>query len=422
MVTDSASLDNAVRWLRQTPLAAVEVALLSRFGDRGYAQSTAARYVRSIAHLGEWFAARQLSLADLSAPLLVQFVDDHLPRCRCRARIERDRKSVRAALGQLAIVLDSDGQRLTRQRRDDFPLAIGRSLNALDAHLQQARGASLATRTYCRRYVGYFLVWRFGTGAVIPADLCADDLRCFLVERSRACTPGTVGVIATALRTYLRYLVFCGYPAAGLIASVPAVARWRKASLPQHLTVAQEKCLLASVDRSCPTGRRDYAMLLTMCQLGLRVSEVAGLRLDDIDWRNGTIALHVAKSRRVQQLPLLGTLGTAIVAYLRSGRPSSGDRHLFLRHRPPRGRAVSTELIRGVVRRTYQRAGLPATWTGTHRLRHTAAARMVQGRASIKQIADVLGHRSIDTTALYAKVDLEALRTVALPWPGRVRS
>jgi len=158
------------------------------------------------------------------------------------------------------------------------------------------------------------------------------------------------------------------------------------------------------------------------CRLGLRASEVAGLQLENIDWRNGTITLHSAKSRRVHRLPLTAAVGTALVAYLRSGRPHSTDRHLFLRHRPPCGRAVSTELIRGVVRRSYQRAGLPATWTGTHRLRYTAAARMVQGHASIKQIADVLGHRSIDTTAIYAKVDVETLRSVALPWPGELPS
>ncbi len=204
-----------------------------------------------------------------------------------------------------------------------------------------------------------------------------------------------------------------------LIDSIPRAAQWSKARLPQHLTEEQEERFLRAPDRSRPTGRRDYAMFLMMCRLGLRVSEVADLTLGDIDWRQGTVSVHMAKSRRIHTLPLPSAVGDAVVAYLHDGRPGSRDRHVFLRHRPPVGRGVSRGLIRGAARRAYQSAGLASSWTGTHRLRHTAAVRMVQGHASIKQIADVLGHRCVDTTAIYAKVDIEALREVALPWPGR---
>lgn len=417
---DSAALDRALSRLRKTNLAESAGELLSRFRDHGYGGATVIRYVRIIAHFGQWLVRKRLAPSDVCEDLVLEFLDRHLPRCQCWARIDRDRKSVRAAIAQLAVVLHQASIAPAARDQEGWSSDIRCGLDQLDKHLEQARGASEATRASRRRHVGYFLEWRFGENPVVPGELCADDFRRFLLERSGQCQPGTVGAIATALRSYLRYLVLQGYPVESIIGAVPRAAQWAKAQLPQHLSEEQEGLFLCVPDRSRPTGRRDYAMFLVMCRLGLRVSDVTSLTIDDIDWREGTVSLHVAKSRRIHVLPLPSTVGEAVVAYLRDGRPRSRDRHVFLRHRPPVGRVVSTELIRGVVRRAYKSAGLPSSWTGTHRLRHTAAARMVQGHASIKQIADVLGHRSVDTTAIYAKLDIEALREVALPWPGRV--
>ena len=419
MDCDSSALNRALSWIQMTTLSGCAEGLLSRFRDSRYGSATIIRYVRIIAHFGQWFDSRRFAPSDFSEDLVLDFLDRHLPGCRCRARIDRDRKCVRAALAHLAAALDQPSVAPAVRDRERWSSATLSELDRFDAHLAQARGAAGATRAWCRRYVGYFLEWRFGENSVLPEELCADDFRRFLLDRSRHCRPGTVGVIATALRSYLRYLVLLGHPVEHLIDSVPGVARWSKARLPQHLTEEQEARFLRAPDQSHSTGRRDYAMFLVMCRLGLRVSDVAALTLGDIDWRKGIVSVHVAKSRRIQLLPLPSEAGAAVVAYLRDGRPCSRDRHLFLRHRPPVGRAVSTELIRGAVRRAYECAGLPSSWTGTHRLRHTAAARMVQGGASIKQIADVLGHRSVDTTAIYAKIDIQALRDVALPWPGR---
>ncbi|MDP6423064.1 MAG: site-specific integrase [SAR202 cluster bacterium] len=419
MTRDSSDLNRALSWLGKTTLAVSAGDLLLRFQDLGYADVTIIRYVRSIAHFGEWLDGKDLAPSDFSEELVSDFLDQHLPRCQCRTRIDRDRKGVRAALGHLGGILRRSGLVPAVQDEQRLPADIQREVDRFDEHLSHARGAAAATRTCRRRYVGYFLVWRFGKAPVVPEDLSAQDIRRFLLDRSAVCGPGTVGVIATTLRSFLRYLVFRGHPVGHLINAVPGVAQWRKARLPQHLTIDQEERFLRGVDQTSALGRRDYAMFLLMCQLGLRVSDVAALTLDDIDWHTGTLAVRVGKSRRTHLVPLPTPVARAIVAYLRDGRPCSEDRHIFLRHRPPHGRATSTAVIRGAVRRAYKRSGLPSSWTGTHRLRHTAAARMLRRRATIKEIADVLGHRSIDTAAIYAKVDLEALREVVLPWPGR---
>ena len=419
MPVDSQALERACFRVQQTILAEFTPGLLARLRDRGYSPATISRYLRVIAHFGQWLGQRDLSASEIGPDLITTFTDRHLCRCHCRVRVDRDRKSVRAGLAQLMMFLQEARFTPTPPRKGQCPEVIHRELDLFDGELDRVRGAAVATRVSRRRYVGEFLKWRFNGGPLDLGELSIQDFRRFLLQRSQSLRPGTVGVIATALRSYLRHLVLRGYSLEHLVGAVPRAASWRHAALPQHLTREQEECVLQVPDRTCASGRRDYAMLLLMSRLGLRVSSVATLTLDAIDWRRRVITLQGTKSRRAQVLPLPAVIETAITAYLRGGRPRSASRYVFLRHRPPVGRPVSTELIRGVVRRAYRMAGLPSSWTGTHRLRHTAAARMVQERASIKQIADVLGHRSVDTTAIYAKIDIDALREVALPWPGR---
>ena len=199
---------------------------------------------------------------------------------------------------------------------------------------------------------------------------------------------------------------------------VPAAPQWPEDRLPKSLTDEDLRAVLAHFDVRTATGRRDLAMMRCMSDLGLRVSEVVALTLDDIDWRRGVVTIRGGKGRRGRALPLPAPLGRAIAAYLRDGRPSSADRHLFLRHTVPVGTPVTHDLIRGVFRRAYAAATGRTGSVGTHVLRHTAAARMRAAGHSLKGIADVLGHRSVDTTAIYVKLDVEALRAVALPWPG----
>src|SRR5207248_324448 len=190
------------------------------------------------------------------------------------------------------------------------------------------------------------------------------------------------------------------------VAAVPRIPHWRLANLPRAMTDEQLRAFLSAFDRATATGRRDYAMALCQVELGLRVSEVADLCLDDIDWRAATVRIRPGKAGRVRELPLPNRVGRALARYLRHGRPATPYRNVFIRHRGRRGHPVSPALIKGIMRLTYAEVPGGERWTGTHLLRHTAATRMLRRGASVKEIADVLGHRRLDTTAIYAKVDL----------------
>jgi len=299
--------------------------------------------------------------------------------------------------------------------------SVDRLLSAFDKHLQSVRGATVQTRREYGRYVHEFLQDSFGKAKVDVAALGAGDLIEFVAERAKHCKPGTAKLIATSLRSFLRFLQMGGLCDARLVAAVPTVPNWKLARLPKTLTSAQLRALLGAFDRRTATGRRDYAMTLFLVQLGLRAGEVAQLALDDIDWRAGTLRIAVGKSRRDSLLPLPVPVARATVAYLRRGRPPTRERRVFVSHRVRVGQPLTSSSVRAAIRRAFERGHACVPSKGTHALRHTAATRMLRAGASLKDLADVLRHRSIDTTAIYAKVDLPRLAAVALPWP-RVRS
>lgn len=199
--------------------------------------------------------------------------------------------------------------------------------------------------------------------------------------------------------------------------AVPSVARWSGAGLPRGLTSRQVAALLASCDRRRRFGRRDYAILLLLVRLALRAAEVSALRLDDIDWRAGELVVR-GKGGRQDRLPLPPDVGAAIAAYLRRGRPRRPEREVFLRvYAPLRG--LTPDGVSEVVRAASERAGLGSF--GAHRLRHSAGTQMLQAGASLPDVAQVLRHRTVATTVIYAKVDHRALRELAQPWPGSQR-
>jgi integrase len=205
-----------------------------------------------------------------------------------------------------------------------------------------------------------------------------------------------------------------------LLAAMPTVACWRVASLPPHLTADEVARLLRAFDRRTASGQRGYAMARCMLDLGLRVSEVATLQLEDLHWQDGTVGIGAGKARRVDVLPLPVQTGRALVAYLRHGRPASPSRAVFVRDRAPLDAPMTTEIVRHAMRQAFVRCGLADRYTGTHILRRTVATQMRVAGASVKQIADVLRHRSLDTTRIYTKLDRPQLATVAAPWPGGV--
>jgi site-specific recombinase XerD len=226
---------------------------------------------------------------------------------------------------------------------------------------------------------------------------------------------------ASATRSFLRFLAWRGVAPSGLDRAIPRVRRARHASLPTRLSPEQLARLLQRPDTPSPAAYRDRAILSLLAGLGLRAGEVATLELDDLDWYAGQLRLRAGKCRRERVLPLPQEVGAALAEYLRNGRPHHQGRRVFLTLTDP-ARTIQAATVSAIVQRNLVRAGVPlGRLAGAHMLRHTAASRMVNGGASFKEVADVLGHRSLQTTGIYAKLDLDALAGVALPWIGGAR-
>lgn len=385
----------------------------------GYSAPDASAYLHAVGHFAHWLTDERLALQQLDESVVRRFVTTHLPTCRCRGRCQRTAIVVQAALGHLLAVLRTDGR--IPARHMGLSPAIHDELERFTTYLDDVCGLAAKTRAGRQWWIAQFLVDQFGHGPITVDRLTPGDMADFLERHGSRYSPGTAGVRASALRCYLRFrAAACGDRVDALIAAIPTVACWRLAALPSHLTSDETARFLEAFDRRAAHGQRGYAMARCMVDLGLRVSEVAALHLDDLDWQDGTVRIRTEKSRRADILPLPVLTGQALVAYLRHGRPASPSRAVFVRDRAPLDAPVTTEIVRYAMRLAFVRCGLGSRYTGTHVLRRTAATRMRLAGASLKQIADVLRHRSLDTTTIYTKLDRPQLASVAAPWPGGV--
>lgn len=278
--------------------------------------------------------------------------------------------------------------------------------------LDRERGLSpVSVRCYSKQ-AKYFLAAAGGPGAVSRLD--AGKVTAFMVEHSRDRNGWSAKAMVTSLRAFLRFAHATGRTAVPLAGAVPAVASWRQSALPRGLSQAEIGGLLAGCDRQTAAGLRDYAVLSLLARLGLRGAEAAGLQLGDIDWRAGEIAV-TGKGSRTERLPLPAPAGEALAAWLAGGRPRCESRAVFVTARRPY-RQLTPEAVRAVMGRACDRAGLERR--GSHRFRHALATEMLRAGASLPEVGQVLRHRSQLSTSLYAKVDQNALRPLARPWPG----
>jgi integrase/recombinase XerD len=290
---------------------------------------------------------------------------------------------------------------LARYRRY---LVVERGLNAITARVYVNAVRPFLAGRISPDGLGLDLQW-----------LGAADVTAFVVARCPAQPRGVAKQTVTALRSLLVYLHVEGEIGRPLAGAVPAVAGWRMAGLPRGLEPEQVQGLLGACDRGTANGRRDFAILTLLIRLGVRAGEVAALTLDDVDWRAGQITVR-GKGDRSERLPLPADVGEAIADYLHHGRPQRAqDRALLVRVKAPLG-ALSSTGITGVVLHAARRAGLGDV--RAHRLRHTVASQTLRAGGSLPEIGQLLRHRHMSTTAIYAKVDREALREIARPWPG----
>ncbi len=295
-------------------------------------------------------------------------------------------------------------------------------IEAYKQHQRRTRGLRERTLHGYERLVRMFVRSAFGDDPIDPTRFSPSDVIEFVALLRGRYSPRSMKAVRTALRSFFRFLRAEGLCDERLEAAIPTVAHWRLSTLPRHLSEEQLERVLSSFDLATPFGHRDRAIVLCLSTLGLRPGEVADLRLDDIDWRNGTIQLRRRKTGRGAILPLPREAGRAMVAYLSGERPETIERRVFVQHcGSRRGRPILSNAVSGVAVRALRRAEIEAPLAGAYIFRHTVASRLVRRGTSLKEVADFLGHRSLDTTTIYAKLDLPALRDVALPWPEVLR-
>ena len=397
-----------------------EIGILAQYLlDRRHRVEVIRQYLQSIEHLGTFLGIEGIPTRSLDERAVASFLDDHLSHCACPTPASRTLICLRAAARHFLLCLRQ--QRRIPQGGAVALSPIDRAIKEFDTHLIETCGLALNTRIYRLRYVKQFLQRTFGRGPVKPRKLNSRDLMDFLGDRAKKWKPGTAKVIASSLRSYLKFLVMRGRCHANLVHAVPTVPYWRLSHIPKTMPKADLQRFLSSIDRSTPKGRRDYAIALLLADLGLRACEVADLCLGDLNWREASVRIPGGKSRRERILPLPKRIGKAISQYLKRDRPRTAERSLFLTHRTRPGLPVDAGTVRRAMKSAYLCSGAESRWAGPHVLRHTLATSMLERGARVKELADVLGHSTIDTAAIYAKVNLPMLSAVSMPWP-EVRS
>jgi site-specific recombinase XerD len=374
----------------------------------GYEPSVAVRYLRAAAHIGHFTLEQGGTLADMDLPAFAR----HLRTCRC-PRPKGGRRNHHTVYGArryreyLAAV--GVGQCSSTPEIQKADLAI---ITEYGRWLRKHRGAAETTIRLYSKDAGALLT-ALGDD---PGRWNAKGVRDYFLDRTSKCGAGTAEKLTTGLRAFLRYLSARGLCQADLDQAVPTFTSWRLARLPRYLTAEQVDSLVAACDGSSPARRRDRAIILLLARLGLRAGDVAGLRIADIEWEAGTLRV-AGKGRYQVRLPLPQDVGDAILDYLACRAPTRDCDHIFIRNIAPYRPFKRGDGVSSAVRCAMHRAGVVSPAKGAHVLRHTAATQMLRHGVPLDQIGLVLRHRSIDTTAYYAKADVNLLKEIAQPWP-----
>ena len=395
------------------PIAAFEAELTKL----GHTRLTRLGYTDSARHFAAWLRLSGIAAASVDEGVVSRFAAHDCRNCGGRRRqrrlsqqyVNRVRRFVRFLVDHGLIDRERVGAPRASPRN-----AVPESIPAFQDFLRRHRG--LAERTIDRN--GCMVMRLLPVLGSDPAAYDAGRVRHVILEQARSCSPAYVKTMTTALRAYLRFLAARGTCKPGLDRAVPAIAEWRLSTLPRYLPAGDVERLIASCDARTSGGLRDRAILLLLVRLGLRAGDVAGLRLDDVAWHEGTLRV-CGKGRREVRLPLPQDAGDALLAYIERARPRVPEERLFLRVHAPYRPFSSSRCISGVVRLALERAGIAnAPSRGAGLLRHSAATAMLRGGATLETVGTVLRHRSVDTTAHYAKVDVATLTAIAQPWPG----
>lgn len=372
-----------------------------------YADQIIAEYSACIFHFGEWLQSEEIAVHSLNSTHIRSFLQEHLPTCGCPRHIRSKPTHITSALNHLLRLM----QELDVTDRPG-PDAIAKEIEGFDRALRDVWGLAPSTRAQHRMALRRLLAGAELTGT---ASIGASAIRDFVLGKDVHAI-GTIRARSVFIRCYLRYRNLLGDDVAALLAVVPRPTTVIEQSIPEALTAEELDQLLGSFDPSLPGQKRSYAIARCLADLGMRSNEVARLRLEDIDWAQGLIQIAPGKGRRVEQLPLPRSTGEALVDYIKNERPQTGCRMIFVRHKPPVGLPVSRRVVQRAIHDAYAKLGWDRS--RVHILRHTLATHLINAGTPVPQVADILRHRDIATTSIYARVDAAHLAKVAMPWPG----
>jgi len=410
----NSSHNHSTIWLRDSQLAPFVDSFKQHLLECRYASHTTNSYLASIAHFAHWSTQCDIDIHSINEKVVQQFLDEHLPYCNCEKPVYRTRQDLNAALGHLLVLLRTNAV-IADQPLGMTPVDV--ELRHFNDYMDHARGLAVKTLKLYLAIIRNLLFEHFADRAVVISALKPDHIRQFVACQSTLCSvPASISAPISALRCYFRYRATLGDRVHQLIGVTNFPANWQQASLPKTLSDHEVQRLLDALVYDGTAALRTAAIVHCALDLGLRSSEVAYLGLDDIDWSAATITLRGTKGRREDVMPLPAATGQAIADYLKYERPPTSNRAVFVRNIAPRDQPIGPDLIRKTIRQAYARAGLP--YTRSHLLRHTMANRLLAVGSSLKEVADVLRHRSLNTTLIYAKLDSKNLAAVALPWPG----
>jgi site-specific recombinase XerD len=374
--------------------------------DSGYRKRTIQDKLYLLSSLGWWFGHSKRGVSQLDEHLVEVFA-------KHKRRVHRaDLTTLRQFVDHLRKLNVIPHPKLVPDRS---PLAD--ILNAYGQYLRSERGLIPVTIREYQSYARKFLVERFQRSSLVLEALKARDIFDFVLRHCRSLRIKRAQLMTTAFRSFLRFLFQKGEIGTDLAASVPSVPDWRQAAVPKYLTPEEVQRVLGACNRRTASGRRDYVILLMLARLGLRAGEVVSLQLDDIDWRAGEILIR-GKGLRHDRMPLPNDVGKALASYLRRDRPACQSRRVFVRMNAPHRGFAACATLPTIVRSAIERANLHPPSKGAHILRHSLATSMLRSGATMGEIGEVLRHRNLNTTEIYAKVDFNGLRSLAHPWPA----
>lgn len=389
---------------------------LSFLIDNGYVSTSISQYIAVVIHFSWWQRQRGRDCIWISAHDKTDFIAQHLPVCQCPRSFPRSKKGVAAALSHW-LQLAGQYNRDSTQTSDHDNL-----IETYGCFLKDVVGLSSETRKYRCRYARIFLTWVAENSATQLNTLTFAQLSLFVSHRADTVSRASLTVITCSLNCFLRFLSVQERCPVSVDICVPHPKSMISLPVSKPLSEEELNRVLIEIDRSSPIGKRDYAIIRCLSDLGMRAGEVSKLNLDNIDWHNKALTLICSKQRCQRKLPMPDALMAALVGYITAGRPDTKTRSVFVYHRAPLGMPVKQSTICGVVKRVFTRAGISPSRGQSHGLRHMVASRLLEKEVPLKVIADILGHQCIETTIRYTWVDRNMLQDVACAWPGKETS